>query len=216
MRILIYGAGKIARTIIGKFRNAKITVIENDEERAQKIASSFPNITVIEGDCLNSQVIQNAGLDHTDVVISATDDDSINIAAAVYARRFVQKVIAVIQKEEFSAVLEQVGIHPLLPNETAGIFCSSYLKHPLIYDLIYVEDKGHRMIEVNINSEFKPIKLKDLPNNAGLVAAIYRNKNFIKLDENTEIKENDGVLIIFDVDKCCDDLYRFWKFKDWM
>ncbi|NCO84808.1 MAG: hypothetical protein COW47_01370 [Candidatus Huberarchaeum crystalense] len=214
MKILIYGAGKIARTIMEKIHNAKFIVVENDDIKSQKIASLFPNAKVFSGDCINSQVTHNAGLDSADVVIAATDDDSINIAAAVYARRFVQNVIAVIQKEEFSEVLKQIGILPLQPNETAGKTCVFYLKYPLIYDLIHIDDVGYRMIEINIDDEFKPLKLKDLPDKVGLVAAIYRNKTFIKLNENTDIKNNDCVLVIFDMKDCCEEVYKFWKFED--
>lgn len=213
MKILVYGAGKVTRTILKKMNHTKFTVIENDEEKSQKIASLFPHTTIIEGDCLNPDVVHNAGLDKADVVIAATNSNSTNIAASVYARRFVQNVLCVITDEAFSNILEQVDIQPIQPNETAGNACVSYLKYPLIYDLILDDDENYKIMEVNISDDFEPITLNNIHKENGLVAAIYRKKNFLKLDGDTIIKPGDRVLVIFDVNNH-EKVFKFWKIKD--
>jgi trk system potassium uptake protein TrkA len=62
-----------------------VTIIDRDEDRCEDIADAYL-ATVIEGDAANPDILEQAGIDRTDVVAALTGETGVNLAACMAAR----------------------------------------------------------------------------------------------------------------------------------
>ncbi|MBL4837826.1 MAG: Trk system potassium transporter TrkA, partial [Kordiimonadaceae bacterium] len=82
-RIVIVGGGNIGYSLASQLEkkntSANIKIIEMDTDRANKLAEMLDRTVVINGDALDREILNEANIAETDVVVSVADDDEVNI-----------------------------------------------------------------------------------------------------------------------------------------
>ena len=99
--IIIVGATRITRYLLLTFSPAerkKVKLIEKNHDTATEFAVLFPEILVLNAQITDEQIWDEEEIGGSDLLISLTDSDELNIIAASYAKRIgVKRTIALIR-----------------------------------------------------------------------------------------------------------------------
>lgn len=112
-RGMLVGVGTLGLRIATALeaRGLSLTIFEKDEDRATVAATSLHRSLVIHDEGLGESVLLQEGVRDADLFISATGDDRLNILSALQAKRLgARRTIAVVERAEFSAILEAAGV----------------------------------------------------------------------------------------------------------
>ncbi|NOZ46729.1 MAG: Trk system potassium transporter TrkA [Chlorobi bacterium] len=103
MRIIIAGAGEVGTHLAKMLSSHKhdITVIDTDEDKLTAISSHFDILTVL-GSCTSFEKLKETGIKKSDLFISVTHTEEINITAALLGKKLgAKKSIARINNFEY-------------------------------------------------------------------------------------------------------------------
>jgi trk system potassium uptake protein TrkA len=116
--IIIAGFGRFGGCLAGQLSTTgeNVTVIDINCESFKNLNPEYVG-TVIEGDASNIDVLRQAGISRTRVVISATDNDNVNLMVAQIAREIyeVPVVIAVVNDSSLLSVESGFDFNILCP-----------------------------------------------------------------------------------------------------
>lgn len=101
MKIIIFGANEVGAMIAGQFyATDDVTVI--DEERHRLDVFSKLDISFIDGNATNIEILKQANAKDTDVFIACTDSDELNIVACLTVKRLSNAVThCFVRKESY-------------------------------------------------------------------------------------------------------------------
>jgi len=87
MRIVIVGGGKTGTYLAQRLlAEHEVTLIEQRAERVEYLHSAIPEITVINGDACEPEVLESARTGEADMVIAVTGDDEDNLVVAMLTK----------------------------------------------------------------------------------------------------------------------------------
>ena len=123
---LIIGAGDIAQYLcdILKKSHVSLKVIDSDRSRCEALAAKYKNVTVINGDETDRELLIEEGVERTDAFIALTNDDEDNVFLSLFASSVGNgKILAKINKPEYDDVVEHLDIDTTIypKNITADI-----------------------------------------------------------------------------------------------
>ena len=124
MRIIIAGAGEVGFHLakLLSYEAQEITLIDTDKERLS-YADNHLDIRVLRGDATSIQVLQDAQVDGSDLVIAVTASETTNLTLCVLAKQLgCKRTMARISNTEFMdnrdiIKFEQLGIDELISPE---------------------------------------------------------------------------------------------------
>lgn len=205
----IVGAGIISHYLAKELSkaNIKVKILENNFEKAQKISEQLPEVSVINGDGTDQDILNEENFKNYDSCISITGIDETNIFISIYAKKLgIRKVITKINKMSFINILgeEQLNSAIITPKKIIAdniirLVRSMASKKSKIENLYRLEDNKVEAIEILINSNSKitNIPLKDLKIKKDLIIAYIVRNNVAIFPIGTDvIKEGDRVIII--------------------
>ena len=112
-RIIISGGDTTAVNLIQTAYELgfDVRVIEDDEKVSEKMLSDIPaNVTMFHRDPTDEDVLQEAGIESTDVFISVDPDDEVNILSCIIAKRLgAAKVVSLTHKPEYIRIAPALG-----------------------------------------------------------------------------------------------------------
>jgi trk system potassium uptake protein len=86
MRIFIIGAGQVGSTIIEALHGEhELTVVDEDPSRLEAVSARF-DIGTVEGNGTSRRMLEEAGLQGSDLLIACTSRDEVNIIASIFCR----------------------------------------------------------------------------------------------------------------------------------
>lgn len=205
MYLIIVGAGKIGRNLIemATGEGNDVVVIEEDEEVANEISSEF-DCLVLNADATESNLLEEAGVDRADAVISTTNIDAVNTMVMLLAREYdVPSLVSVVHDPVHIPIFENIGVNII---ENPQRLIADYLYHSVRYP--GVQD----FMELSEDSEFIEIEPQDgapvtrrplsdirrtgiLPEDV-LVAAIERNSDVLTPKGDTVMLSGDLVTVL--------------------
>ena len=108
MRVVIVGAGEVGTMIAGSLASDnKVTVIDYDESRVEEIKYQFDVLTLT-GDGTDGDVLEEAGVEHADLLIASTDNDKTNLVTCGAAKTIGQPfTIARVRRAEYKRTWER-------------------------------------------------------------------------------------------------------------
>jgi len=131
-KVIIVGGGNIglnlARELSEGRRGISAKVIEIDRERARRVAQALPAVTVIQGDGLDSDILDEANAATAEAVIAVSNDDETNILASLLAKRIgVERAVTLINKPSYGPLITNLGIDVVV--SPRAITVSTILQH---------------------------------------------------------------------------------------
>lgn len=114
MHVVVIGADKLGLAVAGWLIQAghEVSVIDSDRERCKAADDAF-GVVAVEGDCVSSTVLSEAGADRADAVIATGEDDGVNLAACQLAKhRFdVPRSISVVNRSDHWSIFDSLGVN---------------------------------------------------------------------------------------------------------
>lgn len=114
---MIVGGGRISHYLLNFLSKGRIEtkVIEQSEERCEKLSAEWPQSTIILGDGTDTNLLDEEGLDTYDAFVSLTGVDEENLITSVYAKHSgVKKVITKMNRTKILKVLGDVQIKSII------------------------------------------------------------------------------------------------------
>lgn len=130
-RIVIVGAGNIGLRVaqtVESTANMRAKVIEFSRPRAEFAADHLNQTIVLNGDALDPDVLDEAGISDADALVALTDDDRANLLSCALAREAGCPIgIALAKDPVFERISEPLGVNALINPRATTV--SSILRH---------------------------------------------------------------------------------------
>ncbi|MCX7836292.1 MAG: Trk system potassium transporter TrkA [bacterium] len=207
MRIIILGAGEVGSHLaktLKRYRH-EVIVIDNDTNRLEKLATQT-DIQPVNGSGTSPQILRDAGLAETDILIAVTAIDEVNILACTLANQMkVPLKIARVRNQEYanlskSDLLHRFGIDLLVtPEKEAAKEIANLLRNNHAVEYQEFSNGKLKLIGTKITSGSSLVsrKLADLNNLEKRfpfsIHLIQRMHKTIFCDLNTQIEKDDVV-----------------------
>jgi len=203
-RLLIFGGGNIGLFLAQEIErehpwvNAKI--IESNSDRAEIVAGQLERTTVINGDVLDQEILEECNVAATETVVAVTNDDETNVLASLLAKRHgCRRAITLINKGAYEPLVTTLGIDVVV--SPRNITVSTILQHVRrgrIHSVHTLREGFGELIEAEAMETSplvgKPLSEVKLP--AGVrVGAVVRGDQVITPDGGTVIQTKDRVIL---------------------
>ncbi len=208
-RIMIAGGGNIGYCLAAALEsNFNVKIIDHNAERTQDLSAELDNVTVLQGDVSDRELLIDENIERTDVFCAVTNDDEANIMSAMLAKRLgARTVMALITRTAYVDLIEGSEIDIAVSPQHATI--GSILTHIRRGDMVKVHSLRRgaaEAIEAIAHGDSNTSKVVGrriaelkLPKGA-TIGAIVRGDNAIIAHDELVIESEDHV-ILFLVDK---------------
>jgi len=207
--VVIVGGGNIglnlARELMEGKRGISTKIIERDRERARKVAQALPGATIILGDALEAEILEEANVSTAETVVAVSNDDETNILASLLAKRSgVERAVTLINKPSYGPLITNLGIDVVV--SPRAITVSTILQHVRRGRIRSVHSLGDGFAEI-IEAEAletspfvgTPLREIDLPDGV-ILGAVVRDGEVIIPRGATVIEGNDRVILLATAD----------------
>jgi trk system potassium uptake protein TrkA len=215
--VVILGGGKIGRYVIEFLvrMGKNIKVVDKDYDVCKQLASDYPSIRVIHGDISDESVFEDERIENSDVIVTTTLNEELNILAAIYGKsRGIKRAVALVNKSNYLNISDSLGIDATVSPKISSV--NAILKHTRqgnIKNLFKLFDGKAEVTEFQVHDDV-PVAgkaLKDIKLPAGsLILAVVRKGNNIIPDGNFILNGGDSV-ITFSGKETAEALQRFFS-----
>jgi len=203
--VIIAGAGKVgwnlARELIAK--SCEVTLIESNHDRYRVVEEELEH-AVQHGDASELWVLERAGIQRADLVVTVTGDDEDNILISQVAREKygVQRIVARVNNPRNLSTFKLLGIQPAV---SATDLILRLIEHEVpeygLVHLLALEEEHLEIIEFEVpataEAAGKPVQDLDLPDGSLVISIIRGNSGFVPKGD-TVIEPGDTVMLILD------------------
>jgi trk system potassium uptake protein TrkA len=131
-RVLIVGAGKIgtrlAEDIRDTMKDITVRVIEADYDKATYVSETLAGVTVVHGDGLSKEILEEAHIGTTEAVIAVMNHDESNILVSMLAKQHGgERAITLINNNSFTHLVTSLGVDAIV--NPRAITVSTILQH---------------------------------------------------------------------------------------
>ncbi len=203
-RLLIIGGGNVgltvARTLEDRGGRLRAKIIEKDRRVAERAADALERTIVLNGDGLDVALLAEANVDRTDAVLCVTDDDKVNMLAAVRAKaEGCPLAIALVNDPTLVPLMAPLGIDAWInPRATTVSSILRHIRHGRVKGVYSIGDAEAEVIEAEVLST-SPIsgqRIRDIEFPEGvLVGALRKGKTVVKATGETRVDDGDSILL---------------------
>ena len=217
-RVMILGGsptGEILAKQLAK-QISSIKLIERNKEKCLDLSEKLPdNVTVVNGDGRNSDMLLEESIRDYDAFVAVTNSTETNILACVAAKGFgVQRTIAEVENLEYIKLAESMGVDAVINKKL--ITASRIFKFTLsskVRFIKYMSGTNAEVLEYIVaeNAKITKCALKDMnfPSNAIIGGVIRGNESFIAVGD-TKIEAYDRVAV-FALPDAVKEVDKFFK-----
>ena len=203
-RVVIIGGGNVglavANALEKRAERLRVKVIERDRGCAERAADALERTIVLNGDGLNSELLEEAGVGRADAVLAVTDDDKTNLLASVRAKQAgCPLTIALVNDPTLLPLMDPLHIDAYInPRGTTVSSILRHIRHGRVRGVYSIGDAEAEVIEAQILSTSplagKQIREIDFPEGV-LVGAVMKGEDVLKPTGTTRIEEGDVILV---------------------
>ena len=203
-RIVIVGGGnvglRVAQTLEQDHRRLRMKVIERNRAVAERAADALERTIVLNGDGLDSALLNEANISRADAILVVTDDDKTNLLAAVRAKAEGCKMaIALVNDPTMVPMMEPLGIDAYInPRATTVSSILRHIRHGRVRDVYSIGDAEAEIIEAQVlnTSPMAGQKIRDIPFPEGvLIGGVLKNGKMVKPSGGLRIDDGDIVAL---------------------
>ena len=203
-RIVIAGGGNIglfvARALEERGSSVRLKIIEGNRERAIAIADQLRRTVVLHGAALDQEIMQEAGVGSSDLLVTLTNDDQVNILASVMAKRLGCRTnLALLNNPSYHGFTRTLGIDAFINPRTVTISkVLQYVRQGEVRAVHSVQAGAAEVIEAEAleTSMLTGAPLRDIDIPEGIrLGAIYRKGEVVMPRGDTRVKARDRVVL---------------------
>ena len=215
-RIVVIGGGNVGQRVAHALekddRRMRIKVIERNRSVAEEAADALERTIVLNGDGLDSILLNEAGIGRADAVLAITDDDKTNMLAAVRAKSMGCKMaIALINDPTMVPMMGALGIDAHInPRATTVSSILRHIRHGRVRDVYSIGDAEAEIIDAQVlnTSPIAGQRVRDINFPEGvLIGGVLKNGEMLKPTGGLRIEDGD-ILAIFALAKDVPELER--------
>ncbi|WP_374448712.1 Trk system potassium transporter TrkA [Stella sp.] len=204
-RVVIVGGGSIglylAREIEERFPEVSIKIIELDKARAAEVCQRLGGVVVLNGDGLDTEILEEANVGTAETMIAVTDDDEVNILSSILAKRLgAERVVTLINKPSYEPLVTNLGIDAVVnPRSITVSHILQHVRRGRIRRVHTLREGFGEIIEAEAMATSalvgRPLREIDLPEGI-IVGAIVRGATVITPRGSSVIKADDRVVLM--------------------
>ena len=203
-RVVIIGGGNVglavARALEARTDRVRVRVIERNREIAEHAADALERTIVLNGDGLDSALLEEANIANADAVLAVTDDDKTNLLAAVRAKGLgCPMTICLTNDPTLVPLMAPLNIDAYInPRATTVSSILRHIRHGRVRSVYSIGDAEAEVIEAQVltTSPIAGRKLRDVDFPEGvLVGGILKGGKMHKPRGDLRIDEGDIVAI---------------------
>ncbi len=203
-RVVIVGAGNVglavAKSLERRAGRVRTRIIEGDRACAERAADSLDRTIVLHGDGMDMELLAEAHIEAADAMLAVTDDDKVNILAAVRAKsEGTRMAICLVNDPTLTPLMGPLDIDAYINPRTITV--SSILRHirqGQVRGVYSIGDAEAEILEAQVHSTTpiagKALRDIDFPEGV-LVGAIRKGNDVIRPTSNTRVEVGDVVAI---------------------
>ena len=200
---IIVGGGNVGYIVAQELEkmNTAVKVIEHNAERAPWLAEHLHKSTIIHGDALDRQLLEEENISHMDDFLALTNDDETNILASLMAKKYrVPHIVTLVNRAVYNDLVRQIGLDIIVsPRLTTVATILGYVRKGRIIGISSLGDGTLEVLEAEAleTSDIlnKPLRTLKLPANT-VIGGIVREGEVIIPDGETRVKAHDHVLVV--------------------
>jgi len=203
-RVVIIGGGNIglflARELEQSGHQHSIKIIEQNQQRAEFIASKLNDTTVINGDALDTEILKEANVSAAQTVVAVANDDEVNILSSILSKQVgADRSITLINNPIYGPLMASLGVDVYVdPRETTVSTIIRHIRRGRIRGLFTIRAGEAEVIEAELMDQSSLVGSKlsevDLPDGA-IVGAVVRGDDVIMPRGELEFASGDRVVI---------------------
>ncbi len=205
MYIIVVGCGNLGYYVTELLisENHDVVVVEKDSLRSQKVSNDL-DIVSITGNGTEPSVLEKAGIDHADILISLTEIDETNLIIGLMAKELGVKTVAVsLSKVHYHGpIIKKLGIDVVIhPEAAAASYITQLITQPDVLDLTFYSKGDAEIVEISLDDDSKYIG-KDvkffnekIPGETRTIG-LYRAGKFMFTEDSMLLEKKDKLLVI--------------------
>ena len=203
-RVVIVGGGNVglavAQALEKRTDRVRARVIERNRDVAEFAADELERTIVLNGDGLNAELLEEAGISRSDAIMALTDDDKTNILASVRGKASGCKMaICLVNDPSMIQVLSALDIDAFInPRATTVSSILRHIRHGRVRGVYSIGDAEAEVIEAQVLSTSpiagRTIRDIDFPEGV-LVGAVMKGDEIVKPTGHTRIDEGDVIAL---------------------
>lgn len=207
--VMIIGGGTIAYYLTSKLLKAgkHVKIIEADEKRANELAASFEEAVVIHADGTDESILEEEGIDQTDVCVALTGIDEENAILSMVAKsKGAVKTVTKINRTAMLRLIDRFDLDTIItPKRVIADKIIRFVRSlantngSTIENMHKLANRSVESIQFKVSEHFSGLRtpLTDLQiKNGILIAIIIRNHQIIYPTGSDQIRAGDRVIII--------------------
>ncbi len=205
-RVLIIGGGEIGFAVARALQRLKfdVTLIENDRERAEQVASRLTRTTVILGDGSDPELLAEQMKDGQDAVVVLLEDDEKSLLAGIMAKHLdARKVVVRVDKRAYGPLAQKLRVDALIsPRRAVADSILRFVRRGHIASTTMLGDHQGELIDFRIDKKPKKelagvrVDKVPLPEGATIGVIVRGNEVIIPREGNETIQGDDHVFVI--------------------
>jgi len=214
MYMIIVGAGTIGARLIDIAIEEKnnVVVIEKNVERAKEISSKY-DVTVLNRDATSAESLREAGSDRSNVLITTTSDDAVNLMVVSIANRLeIPSIVSVVNEKDHAEFFRRLGANVMEnPEDVVANHLYTAVKRPKVDDFTILSN-GAQVFRIMVKEEgplvgnsVSEIRKQEIIPSSVLIVAISRGGTMQIAEGETVIKSED-LLTFYSVQRVTDEL----------
>ena len=203
-RVIIVGGGNIglylAEIVEKEYPHVSMKLIELDKKRAEFVAQALERTVVINGNALDTEILEEVNARTAETVVAVSNDDEVNILASMLAKRYgCRRAVTLINKNTYEPLIGTLGIETVV--NPRAITVSRILEHVRrgrIRSVHTLSEGFGELIEAEAleTSSLVGVPLRDAKLPDGVVlGALVRNDEIIIPRGDTVVKAGDLVIL---------------------
>jgi trk system potassium uptake protein TrkA len=175
----------------------EVVIVEQDRARIESLADELACGFVL-GDGSKPVILRETDPAHTDFLFCLTENDQTNIIAAMVGRSLgFARVVTKIEDPEFEHVCLELGLEDMImPALTIGRYLADMFEGQDLLELsAMIKDEARVFSFVAQAADAGPVSALKLPGDSRVIC-LYRNEKFMLADEDTELREDDEVVVL--------------------
>lgn len=202
--VVIFGANAISAYVASHLENDDniigCNIIEDDVQKAQKLADTLNNSTVITGEMMSDIILNESGFNSADISVAITDRDKDNLLISLLASKNKDtQAISLVNSKDYNLLATNIRNNTMIDRSTITI--SAILRHLRKARIDEAYALGREMGEIweirlgedSRNLE-KTIKSLNLPETSSVFAVIHKSKIIHDL-KDYHLEADDKLLI---------------------
>ena len=118
---MIIGSGEITHYLCSILKKSKtnIKIIEKDRALCDEISSSFPYVTVVNGNTTNHEIMTAEGIGRVGAFLALTDSDEENMVLSLYAKEKTKgKIVTKVTRMDYGNIIDKLELDTVIYPKT--------------------------------------------------------------------------------------------------